>query len=117
LPAVLAELFPTRLRTTGLSISYAFAVAIFGGGAPFLNTWLIQATGSNLVPSYYLIFAAAISLIALLAARSQTARPLQPEDEMSQLRRCAHFPVFAQNKFAAPRMAKEFVTRFLAFYE
>jgi len=78
LPALLAELFPTRLRTTGLSISYAFAVAIFGGGAPFLNTWLIQATGSNLVPSYYLIFAAAISLIALLAARSQTARPLQP---------------------------------------
>ena len=65
LPALMADLFPTRTRTTGLSISYSFAVAIFGGFAPFTSAWLIQVTGSSVAPSFYLIFAAVISLSAL----------------------------------------------------
>jgi MFS transporter, MHS family, proline/betaine transporter len=69
LPALMSELFPTRLRTTGLSISYSFGVAIFGGFAPFINAWLIEATGSKAAPSFYLMLAAAISLAALIAAR------------------------------------------------
>ena len=69
LGALMAELFPTQMRTTGLSISYAFGVAIFGGFAPFINTWLIEVT-NMLAPSYYLMFAAVISLLALRAAPS-----------------------------------------------
>jgi MHS family proline/betaine transporter-like MFS transporter len=69
LAALMSELFPTRLRTTGLSISYAFSAAIFGGFAPFISAWLIEATGSKLAPSYYIVFAAIISLTALTAAR------------------------------------------------
>ena len=69
LPALMAELFPTRMRTTGLSISYAFGVTIFGGFAPFISAWLIQMTGSKLAPSFYLMLAALISLVALGAAR------------------------------------------------
>src|SRR5262249_59647753 len=69
LPALMSELFPTRLRTTGLSISYSLGVAIFGGFAPFINAWLIEVTGSKLAPSFYLMLAAAISLAALIAAR------------------------------------------------
>ena len=42
LPALMSELFPTRTRTTGLSISYAFGVMFFGGFAPFILTWLIE---------------------------------------------------------------------------
>jgi MHS family proline/betaine transporter-like MFS transporter len=69
LPALLSELFPTRIRTTGLSISYSFGVAIFGGFAPFISAWLIDMTGSKLAPSFYLMLAAVISLAALAAAR------------------------------------------------
>jgi MHS family proline/betaine transporter-like MFS transporter len=69
LPALMSELFPTRMRTTGLAVSYSFGVATFGGFAPFINAWLIEATGSNLAPSFYLMLAAAISLAALIAAR------------------------------------------------
>ncbi len=69
LPALMSELFPTRMRTTGLSISYSFGVAIFGGFAPFINAWLIAVTGSKLAPSFYLMLAAVISLAALTAAR------------------------------------------------
>ena len=69
LPALLTELFPIRVRTTGLSISYSFGVAIFGGFAPFISAWLIDVTGSKLAPSFYLMLAAVISLVALVAAR------------------------------------------------
>jgi MFS transporter, MHS family, proline/betaine transporter len=69
LPALMSELFPTRLRTTGLAISYSFGVAIFGGFAPFINAWLIELTGSKVAPSFYLMLAAVISLAALIAAR------------------------------------------------
>ena len=69
LPALMSKIFPTRMRTTGLSISYSFGVAIFGGFAPFINAWLIAVTGSKLAPSFYLMLAAVISLAALTAAR------------------------------------------------
>ncbi len=70
-PAILSELFPTRTRTTGLSVSYNTSVTLFGGFAPFILTWLISVTHDKLSPSYYLLFAAAISIAALLATRSR----------------------------------------------
>ncbi len=69
LSALMAELFPTRTRGTGLSVSYSFAVTIFGGFAPFIIAWLIAQTGSNLAPSFYVAFGAVASLAALFAAR------------------------------------------------
>jgi MHS family proline/betaine transporter-like MFS transporter len=74
LGALMAEMFPARMRTTGLAISYAFGVAIFGGLAPLFNTWLIEATGSKLAPAFSLMAAAAISLVALGFARRMGAR-------------------------------------------
>jgi MHS family proline/betaine transporter-like MFS transporter len=69
LPALMSELFPTHMRTIGLSIAYSFSVAIFGGFAPAINAWLIEATGSNLAPGFYLMLAATISLLALSNVR------------------------------------------------
>jgi MFS transporter, MHS family, alpha-ketoglutarate permease len=40
LPALFAELFPTRVRATGTGVPYAVAVALCGGTAPYLLTWL-----------------------------------------------------------------------------
>jgi MFS transporter, MHS family, proline/betaine transporter len=65
LPSQLAELFPTRLRGVGVSLSFAVAVTIFGGFTPFVATWLIAVTGNNLSPSFYIMFTAALSIIAL----------------------------------------------------
>ena len=39
-PAVFAEIFPTRIRATGLAVPYSIAVALFGGTAPYLQTYL-----------------------------------------------------------------------------
>ncbi|WP_201285450.1 MFS transporter [Chelativorans xinjiangense] len=71
LPALLAELFPAGTRTSGLSLCYNLAVTVFGGFAPFIITWLIATTGSNLAPSIYAGAAAALSLIALIVLCSR----------------------------------------------
>jgi MHS family proline/betaine transporter-like MFS transporter len=68
-PAALAELFPTRSRTTLMSSSYALAVAIFGGFAPFIATWLIQQAGTPVAPTFYLIAAALVSGATILTFR------------------------------------------------
>lgn len=69
LPALLTDIFPTQTRTTGMSLAYNIAVTLFGGFAPFIIVWLIATTGNKFAPSFYLIFAALISLSALVAVR------------------------------------------------
>ena len=71
-PAALVELFPTRSRTTLMSIGYSLSVAIFGGFAPFIATWLIQRTGTPVAPTFYLIAAALVSA-ATIARFRETA--------------------------------------------
>jgi MFS transporter, MHS family, alpha-ketoglutarate permease len=41
-PAVLAELFPTGVRAAGVGVPYSVAVALFGGTAPYLQTYFNQ---------------------------------------------------------------------------
>ena len=72
-PSPYSENLPTRARYTALSIGYNIAVAVFGGFAPFIATWLIGVTGSNLAPSYYLIAAATITFL-VVAHRSANPR-------------------------------------------
>jgi MHS family proline/betaine transporter-like MFS transporter len=71
LPGLLSEMFPVATRTTGMSLAYNIAVTVFGGFGPFIITWLISSTGSKAAPSFYMIFAAVVSLVALMAARKR----------------------------------------------
>ncbi|NPA76014.1 MAG: MHS family MFS transporter [Euryarchaeota archaeon] len=66
LPAFMAEVFPHRIRYTAMSVSYNIALALFGGTAPLVATWLIQITGNVLMPAYYLMLSAGIALLTLL---------------------------------------------------
>ncbi|MGI4857518.1 MAG: MFS transporter [Janthinobacterium lividum] len=75
-PAALCELFPTRARTTLLSIGYSLATGIFGGFAPFIATALIQATGSPIAPTYYLIASAVVSGVVIFFLRETAHEPL-----------------------------------------
>jgi MHS family proline/betaine transporter-like MFS transporter len=68
-PAAICELFPTLGRSMWMSASYSLAVAIFGGFAPFIATWLIARTGSPLAPTYYLIASAIVTTIVFLRLR------------------------------------------------
>ncbi|WNF25494.1 MFS transporter [Streptomyces sp. C11-1] len=54
-PAVFAEMFPTRLRTTGVGFPYAIAVAACGGSAPYLQTWLTSTGEGDLFLGYTVV--------------------------------------------------------------
>ncbi len=68
-PAAIAEIFPTRTRSTWMTSGYALAVAIFGGFAPFISVYLIDRFNSPLAHTFYLIAAAVISTIVIATLR------------------------------------------------
>lgn len=74
LPALLTSMYPTPIRTTGLSISYNLGVTLFGGFAPIVLTWLISRYGL-LSPSYYFMGVAVVSLVGLFVIRGRRYAP------------------------------------------
>jgi MHS family proline/betaine transporter-like MFS transporter len=75
-PALLADIFPTKTRGTGLALSYNFSVTIFGGFAPLIVTFLIEKLHNKVAPSFYVMATAVISITALimLAKKMKTSR-------------------------------------------
>ncbi|MEX3764197.1 MFS transporter [Paraburkholderia phenoliruptrix] len=73
---MLPELFPRQIRATGMSIVYCLGVSIFGGFAQFFATWLIQISGSNLAPAWYLIGCGLVSLLPLPFMRETAGRAI-----------------------------------------
>lgn len=69
IPALMSELFPTRTRVTGMAVGYNLGTTLFGGFTPVVIAWLIAATGNKLAPGLYLMVAAIISLVTLVAVR------------------------------------------------
>ncbi|KHK51827.1 citrate-proton symporter [Ralstonia sp. A12] len=63
----LTEIMPPEVRTTGFSLAYSLATAIFGGFTPAIATWLIHETGNKAMPGVWVSFAALCGLIATLA--------------------------------------------------
>lgn len=54
-PAVYAEMFPTRIRTIGVGIPYSIAVAMFGGTAPYLQAWLGKSVSPTAFTAYSVV--------------------------------------------------------------
>lgn len=67
---VLASIFPTQFRATGVGFAYAVGVTIFGGLTPLAVTTLVTLTGDKLIVGYYLSAAALISCIPVALAPS-----------------------------------------------
>lgn len=65
-PAVFVELFPVRIRYTGLALSYNFSVTVFGGTAPLVVTWLLNKTGNPYSIAAYMMSLVTLSALALL---------------------------------------------------
>jgi MHS family proline/betaine transporter-like MFS transporter len=76
LASALPALFPTASRYGAMGIAYNFAVAIFGGTAPFVIAALIAATGNDMMPAYYLVGTSAIGAVAVYFIRETAGRPL-----------------------------------------
>jgi MFS family permease len=69
----LTEIMPVEVRTSGFSLAYSLATAIFGGFTPAISTYLIHATGNPAVPGLWLSAAALLGLIGAYFSRPQRA--------------------------------------------
>lgn len=59
---VMAEQFPAEVRTTGIGFPYAVSVAVFGGTAPYVTTWL----ATNGYQSHIWIYVATAAAIGVV---------------------------------------------------
>jgi len=62
---IMSEQFPPEVRATGIGLPYALAVAVFGGTAPYITTWM-NANGTGSWVWLYCSIAAAIGLVVYL---------------------------------------------------
>jgi MFS transporter, MHS family, alpha-ketoglutarate permease len=76
MPAFFAELFPTHVRASGVGVPYSVVVALLGGTAPYVLTWL-NSQGVAWVFSLYMVVLVGVGLIATV---------LTPETKGSDLR-------------------------------
>ena len=62
---MLAEMFPTDVRATGLSMMAGLATALVGGTAPLLDRALCKATGLKVAPALYVTAVAGLAFVTL----------------------------------------------------
>jgi MFS family permease len=65
----ISEALPQGVRSRGLGLVYAIAISVFGGLTPITVTWLLNATGNQMAPAFYMIAAAATGLVAVVLLR------------------------------------------------
>lgn len=75
-PATLSEILPRHVRVSALSIGYNAGFAVFGGTAPAVATYLLQRTGDDFAPAYYLIAVSLVSFLAVLTIPETRGRSL-----------------------------------------
>ena len=79
--AFLLEAFPKAVRSSGLSILYALGTTIFGGTTQFAVAWLIERTGSAMVPAWYMLATTIAGIVGVIG--------LMPHAEVIRERRAA----------------------------
>ncbi len=75
LPAYVSKLFDTRVRFTGISLSYGIAAGLIGGLTPLLSSSLFLWAKSAWPIALYLVGIGTISMIAVLASPSFDRQP------------------------------------------
>ncbi|MDQ4490935.1 MFS transporter [Sinomonas sp. ASV486] len=76
LASTLPAQFPTSCRYFSMGIAYNFSVAIFGGTTPVIVDGLIQGTGNDMMPAYYLMGTSIVGALAVFFLREPAGRPL-----------------------------------------
>jgi MFS family permease len=79
-PIMMIHAFPTSIRFSGVSFSYNFAYALFGGLTPLLVSWLVHL--DRIGPAHYVAAVTAVGLCATFMA---------PKHALSDVDTTAHF--------------------------
>jgi MFS family permease len=85
-PAIMSEMFPTRMRYSGVSVGYQVTSIVAGSIAPIIATSLLSHFGSYIPIAVYLAIAAAITFIAVLSLRETRGASLHEVDRIDRER-------------------------------
>jgi MFS family permease len=93
-PAIMAEMFPTRMRYSGVSLGYQVTSIVAGSLAPIIAVKLLEIYDSSVPIAVYLAVACAITLVAVLFTRETKGIDLKSldvadADEMADGRQAA----------------------------
>lgn len=81
-PAIMSEMFPTRMRYSGVSLGYQVTSIVAGSLAPIIATALLSAYGTYIPVALYLAVAAAITLVAVVSMRETKGSSLHELDRV-----------------------------------
>lgn len=74
--AMVVEVFPLRMRVTSMSVAYSVTLALAGGTAPMVATWLMDTLKQPLAPAYYVFLYGLIGLAILWPMKETNSRRL-----------------------------------------
>ena len=83
-PAIMSEMFPTRMRYSGVSLGYQVTSIVAGSLAPIIATALLSSTGSYVPVAVYLAIAAGVTLIAVISMRETKGASLHDLDRLDE---------------------------------
>jgi len=64
-PSIMAEMFPTRMRYSGVSLGYQVTSIVAGSLAPIIASSLLGSFGSSLPVAFYLLGACVVTAVAV----------------------------------------------------
>jgi metabolite-proton symporter len=85
-PAIMSEMFPTRMRYSGVSLGYQVTSIVAGSLAPIIAVALLSQFGSYVPVAIYLAIAAGVSLIAVVSLRETKGSSLHELDRIDEER-------------------------------
>ncbi|MBT2473651.1 MFS transporter [Microbacterium sp. ISL-103] len=74
--APLLETFPTSIRYSGYALALGLSTALIAGPTPYVATWMVSASGSDMAPMWLIIACAIPSLIGAFFIRETARKPL-----------------------------------------
>ena len=74
--AMLVEIFPLRSRVTSMSVAYSVTLALAGGTAPIVATWMVDSLGKPDWPAFYIMVYGVLGLLIMWPMRETNDRRL-----------------------------------------
>ena len=74
--AMLVEIFPLRTRVMSMSVAYSATLALAGGTAPIVATWMVDSLKQPNWPSFYIMMYGLLGLLIMWPMRETNDRRL-----------------------------------------
>lgn len=79
-PSIMAEMFPTRMRYSGVSLGYQVTSIVAGSLAPIIASILLASSGSSVPVAVYLLASCVVTIVAVLVLKETKGTSLHDVD-------------------------------------